>query len=278
MLKKTHHFYNFLKLIPNWKVVTYKILSDIFGFHPRTIWQLLKANYNQHLYPCYKVIKTDLSLWWYNLWLSAKEQKLIQSWVRIVWWKVDRSCIWTGKISNCFFGFPLIWKDQVQLNMIINKINSLGKFSSFVSFQNPLSSHVTVLFLWNISLSNYHSIINNLNSIKINLWLSDFWCCLDKLNNFDNKIYYLCSDNQILINKIENVYKNIISNLHFEHKKTHYVHHLTLFRVKSNCDEILLKELIDILSNYKCSINIDTVRFYITYDNVKQIPIADITI
>lgn len=80
----------YLKTIPKWKVSTYKILADIFKVHPRTIASIMKQNKNQDIFPCYKVIASDESLWWYNLWLEEKIKRLKNDWIEILNWKIDK--------------------------------------------------------------------------------------------------------------------------------------------------------------------------------------------
>lgn len=275
MIDKNTFFYNFLKLIPEWKVMTYNSLSKIFWIHPRVVWHLLRKNTNQDLFPCFKVVKSDYTLWWYNLWTIEKKNRLIKSWVKIVNWKIDKWSVWNWKVTNCFFWIPLELWEQRKLGKYINSLESFFSDSKLFSFQNPLTAHVTILFLWNISLENLHSIITTLNSKINNLWLSNFSCLLDKLWNFDHKVYYICTDKLKEVNNIHNIYDKVVDNLNFQLKRESFVHHLTLFRIKKDYTQQIT---IDDLSNLSCNIILNKIRFYITFDNVKQIPIADIVV
>ncbi len=80
----------YLLTIPVWKVSTYKILAEKFKVHPRTIASIMKQNKNQDIFPCYKVVMNDGSLWWYNLWLEEKIKRLKNDWIEIIDGKIDR--------------------------------------------------------------------------------------------------------------------------------------------------------------------------------------------
>lgn len=87
MLKK--EVLKYLLTIPKWKVTTYKILAEKFKVHPRTIASIMKQNKNQNIFPCYKVVMNDGSVWWYNLWREKKIEKLQNDGIEIVNKKID---------------------------------------------------------------------------------------------------------------------------------------------------------------------------------------------
>lgn len=68
--------FSFLLKIPNGKIVTYKMLGDIFHLHPRVIGKILASNKHPEIYPCYKVVKSDSSLGGYNIGIKEKIRKL----------------------------------------------------------------------------------------------------------------------------------------------------------------------------------------------------------
>lgn len=68
--------YQFLQAIPVWKVVTYKIIADKFGIHPRMVARILATNQNPDTYPCYKVICNNGKIGWYNLGIDEKIRRL----------------------------------------------------------------------------------------------------------------------------------------------------------------------------------------------------------
>jgi len=72
--------------IPKWKVTTYKILADKFCVHPRKIASVMRFNKQPDIYPCYKVISSDLRVSWYSAydWVDTKIQKLRDDWVEII--------------------------------------------------------------------------------------------------------------------------------------------------------------------------------------------------
>lgn len=76
--------------IPDWKVVTYKILWDKFWVHPRRVASIMKYNKNPEIYPCYKVVSHSLGVSGYSAldWVESKIDMLERDWVKIVNWKV----------------------------------------------------------------------------------------------------------------------------------------------------------------------------------------------
>lgn len=74
---------NFLLTIPKWKVISYKYLWDKFGIHQRKVAFILKNNFKQDIYPCYKVVNKNWKLGWYNLWLKEKIIRLEKDWIII---------------------------------------------------------------------------------------------------------------------------------------------------------------------------------------------------
>lgn len=82
----------YLLLIPNWKVTTYKLLALKFWCHPRTIASIMKQNKEPLKYPCYKVVASDGKISWYNTkaWVPEKIQKLKNDWIEIINDKIDK--------------------------------------------------------------------------------------------------------------------------------------------------------------------------------------------
>lgn len=68
--------YKFLQSIPKGKVVSYKFLAQKFDIHPRYVGKILHQNKYPDKYPCYKVIKSDRTLGWYNGGIDIKIKKL----------------------------------------------------------------------------------------------------------------------------------------------------------------------------------------------------------
>jgi len=54
-----YYIYEFLRLIPSGKVVSYNFLAQLFCIHPRTVAKILSQNTDQDIYPCYKVVNSD---------------------------------------------------------------------------------------------------------------------------------------------------------------------------------------------------------------------------
>lgn len=57
----------FLPLIPHGRVASYKLLSHLFGIHPRKVASILMKNTDIDPYPCFKVVHSDGKIGGYNL-------------------------------------------------------------------------------------------------------------------------------------------------------------------------------------------------------------------
>ena len=86
--------YKFLQTIPKWKVVSYKTIADKFGIHPRYAGRIMNQNQEPDKYPCYKVIQSDWTLWWYGLWCEDKIRRLENDGIEIVDEKIDKKYFW----------------------------------------------------------------------------------------------------------------------------------------------------------------------------------------
>lgn len=78
-----NQIYHFLQTIPTWRVVTYKMIANKFGIHPRLVARILSQNKNQDFFPCYKVVRSDGKIGWYNLWIEEKIIRLQKDGIRI---------------------------------------------------------------------------------------------------------------------------------------------------------------------------------------------------
>lgn len=82
MMKET--IYQFLQTIPAGKVISYKTLADYFGTSPRAIGKIMNSNRDPESFPCYKVVKNNGELWWFNKWVSEKIKRLEADHVLII--------------------------------------------------------------------------------------------------------------------------------------------------------------------------------------------------
>lgn len=76
--------YKFLQTIPYWKVVSYKTIADKFDIHSRYVGKIMNQNQHPNIYPCYKVIRSDWSLWWYWWWCEEKIKRLKSDWIQVI--------------------------------------------------------------------------------------------------------------------------------------------------------------------------------------------------
>jgi len=97
-MKNNQLIYIFLSTIPKWKVVTYKIIADKFGIHPRAVARILSQNHEPDIYPCYKVVHHDGKIGGYTheLWIEEKIRRLEKDWIKVVNGKISKEYFWLG--------------------------------------------------------------------------------------------------------------------------------------------------------------------------------------
>ena len=81
--------------IPQWKVMTYKTLADMFWVHPRKVAMTMKYNKHPEIYPCYKVISHSWNISWYSGkdGIRWKISRLQEDGIQIIDWKIDKKYI-----------------------------------------------------------------------------------------------------------------------------------------------------------------------------------------
>jgi alkylated DNA nucleotide flippase Atl1 len=77
--------YEFLTTIPKGKVVSYKTIAQKFHIHPRTVGIIMGQNQEPDKYPCYKVLRSDWTLWGYSTtrWCEEKMERLEKDGIEI---------------------------------------------------------------------------------------------------------------------------------------------------------------------------------------------------
>ncbi len=269
------NLYEFLKLIPRDKVISYKFLSKIFLKHPRNIAQLLSQNQQQDIYPCYKVVSADGTLWGYNLGVETKKQKLLNDGVIINDDIVDETCIWKPKLYNFFVGFPLEWKS---LNKFVEIKEKIQPLFNDITFQDEKTPHLTLRFFGKLDLMDFRKIaydtLSNLSKLPKDLINQGIE--LPDFGNFFEKVYYITNNSESVLSSFEDFYKkfNLIQNLPDENRG--YKPHLTLFRAWEDFSPNSLEQIQILLSWFDFVINIKKLRFYCAIENTKQIPLIDL--
>lgn len=76
--------YIFLQKIPKGKVISYKALAEYFSTSARAIGKIMSGNTHPEIFPCYKVVKSNGELWWYNWGIEEKIKRLIADWIIII--------------------------------------------------------------------------------------------------------------------------------------------------------------------------------------------------
>ena len=260
---------NFLQIIPKNKVVSYWFLWEIFNLHPRQVANILKNNQKQDIYPCYKVVNTDGSLWWYNLWIDEKIKRLENDWIKIENWKILSDYFWTPKIKNFFVAFPLIWEEKAKFKRMYFELKTISNGSfTLQSFKSP---HITLRFFWNIWFWKMYEIISKLENE--NLLSKNKEVILNKIWNFNDKVWFFTNSNEY--EEFKNIYQKFHQITWIEIENRSYHPHLTIVRVK-NLNDFPKQKFLDIVSKYSFKIKLDKIRFYAAFDNIFQVPICDL--
>lgn len=263
--------YEFLKLIPENNVTTYKQIWEIFWIHPRKIAKILEQNQKQDLYPCYKVINTNWEIGWYNLWIKEKIKRLQEDWIKIVNDKVDKNYFWKPKFKNFFCAIPLEWKQLEKFQKLANELEEINNWS--FTIQKETSPHITLKFFWDIDLETFHKIITDTENLKLP---KKEYILFNKLNNFSWNVYFLDTDYTKSLEKLYDIFHKITW---LEKDKREFIPHLTIARIKNQEKFQKIKKQFEyIVSNYYFWIKLDKIRFYLAVDNNFQIPIKDILI
>ncbi len=92
-----------LLLIPRGKVTTYRAVSEVSNVHPRTAGLMLSRNPLPIVYPCHRVVKSDLSLGGYSYGLDKKVLLLRREGVEVINSKKvsPRNILWSLKEGGC---------------------------------------------------------------------------------------------------------------------------------------------------------------------------------
>lgn len=126
----------YLLKIPKGKVVTYKILAEKFGVHPRKISQIMKNNTSPEKYPCYKVISHWWTLGGYNNGgEEEKKKKLISDWVVIK----------NGKVSHKYYYLEEQTKSKKNSGWKRKKHAWKSKKKNQVTFQRRMTEYVFLI-------------------------------------------------------------------------------------------------------------------------------------
>jgi len=274
-MQVNQNLYEFLKLIPKNRVISYKFLSKIFLKHPRNIAQILSQNKQQELYPCYKVVSADGTLWGYNLWIDAKRQKLLSDGIVINDDKIDEAYFWKPKLYNFFVAFPLEW---YALENFAELKEQISKLSDAINFQNIKTPHITLRFFWSLDLLKFRDIVlNTLSNVEIlPKTLVNKPIKLSEFGNFFDKVYFLTNKSQSIWNDFELFYHAFNKTHDLPTEDRWFKPHLTLFRVGEWVDQKLLEEIQILISWYDFFININKLRFYCALEWFNQIPLIDL--
>lgn len=279
MISIKPHFYEFLRLIPQGKAVTYKFLAEVFANHPRGIAQLLHHNKDPDKFPCYKIISESWDIWGYALWNDEKIRRLQNDWIEINNNKVPDDCFWKPKLSNYFAWFPLEWKEQQKFEKLVVKLKKAW-VGSKINFQKTSSPHMTLRFFWDLSLEEFTWVIQATDSNIDNIQspLKGRFIPFSQYNNFDERGYFFGLDHTNDLPQLKKYYSIFHSKIDIIEEFRWYHPHITFFKVPkppiSTQTSLMIPKLIDWTSFI---VNLNTLRFYCAVDDNYQVPIADIT-
>ena len=92
-MTKRQEVLDFLNKIPKGYVTTYNSIAKILGINPRAVGSILRSNLDYN-YPCFKVIKSDLSAGGYNKGYNEKLELLKKEGIKIENNKVSKECVY----------------------------------------------------------------------------------------------------------------------------------------------------------------------------------------
>ncbi len=283
-----YHIYNFLKLVPQNKVITYKTLANIFWLHPRQVAKILSENQNQDIYPCYKVVNNDGSIWWYNLWVEEKIKRLQKDGLEIKELNIDftkskilnfQQIKWQPILFNFFVAFPLEDKEQKKFVDLAKQLQKINNWS--FSIQKFSSPHITVRFFWDLTLKDFHKIIykafKDISKIKTNL--KNQIVKFNQIWNFHQTVWFYKVKSVNIEKELVKFYTQFHEIIWIPREKRPFRPHLTVLRVK-DLDKFkdIEKDILLILEKYDFSIRINKIRFYAAVDGVFQVPLIDINL
>jgi methylated-DNA-[protein]-cysteine S-methyltransferase len=79
-----------LRKVPAGRVVSYGELARACKTSPRAVGRIMKNNRYPEMYPCYKVIKSDGSVWGYSKGISKKIALLRKDGIKIKNERIDK--------------------------------------------------------------------------------------------------------------------------------------------------------------------------------------------
>jgi len=265
------HLLNFLTLIPQDKVMSYKQLWEIFWIHPRKVAKILAQNIQQDKYPCYKIINSNQEISWYNLGVEEKIKKLEKDWFIIENNKIlkhtsNNEIFWEPKFFNFFVAFPIEDKNFQNLTVQLSQINNWS-----FTIQKADSPHITLKFFWELDFKTLHQIIEKTKNLHIKPKKVYF----NQIDNFWEKIRFYKPENPAILTYTYHKFHEITD---LEKEKRPFRPHLTILRVKKDSFQQVKPQILEILKQYKFSLYPTKLRFYVAVDNYFQIPLIDLNI
>ena len=269
--QQMQHLLNFLKLIPQNKLMSYKQLWEIFWIHPRKVAQILTQNKQQDKYPCYKIINSNKKISWYNLGVKEKIKKLEKDGFiiennKIIKHTSDNKIFRKPKFSNFFVAFPIEDKNFQNLAKQLKQINNWD-----FTIQKPDSPHITLRFFGKLDFETLHQIIEKTKKLKIKPKKVYF----NQVNNFWKKIRFYKPENPAVLTYTYHKFHEITD---LEKGKRPFKPHLTILRVKKDSFQQIKPQIFEILKQYKFSLYPNKLRFYVAVDNNFQVPLIDLNI
>ena len=259
----------FLQIIPKDKVVTYKTLSLIFGLHPREIANILKNNQQQDVYPCYKVINNDGTVWGYNLGVKEKIKRLADDGIYLRENKIPRENIRRPELFNFFVAFALPPQQQDKFESAARKLDAhLPPEAANIQLRSP---HITLRFFGNMSLQRFHQIIQ---TTQKNFKLPQIKDEYKQIGNFNERVRFWQPE-QKNFDQRQKIYDQYHQAIGFRPEPRPYHPHLTILRAKEEFEDYK-QQALDIIQQYSFEIPTSKLTFYAAVDNIYQVPLIEL--
>lgn len=275
------HLYNFLKLIPQDKVISYWTLANIFCVSPREIGIIISQNTEQSLYPCYKVINADGTIGWYNLWEEEKRKRLENDGIVFDNDRVSEDDFWRPRLRNIFAWFPLSEQETKKFEEVVNDIEqAVGRTElarAEVVFPQTTTPHVTLRFFWSIHIKDFQNYVYAIDDNKdlLQRFVPKYDLIFDVLDNFHEKVFFLDDTNEQHGKDLTKFYDEFHRILRQPGEDRWYHAHFTLYRMRDHQPEVQEK-LADFIEGISFHLKVDKITWYAAVEQHLQVPLIDI--
>jgi alkylated DNA nucleotide flippase Atl1/2'-5' RNA ligase len=280
-MKIQKHLYNFLKLIPQDKVVSYGTLANIFCVSPREIGTLISQNKEQDIYPCYKVVNADGTVGGYNLGEEQKRKRLEADGVPFDHDRIWQEAYWRPRLRNIFVGIPFSESEKEKFDEVVHDIEqAIGKSDidhAEITFPDTSTLHVTLRFFGSLHIKDFQQYVYAIDDHRdaFKRFLPKAELLRDNLNNFQERVFFLEDSNQQRNKELTSLYEEFHRILWCSLEERPFHAHFTLYRMR-NFLAPLQEKLADFIEGISFRTQVDKITRYAAVEQHLQVPLIDI--